>query len=66
MTACATRDQDQRPGQPRQIYFCGQRHHAFRRNDARSARLIGVIRRNDSTRMAQMVERMERISASVA
>lgn len=51
------------PGNPGKIYFCGKGITRFDAMTPEATRLIGVIRRNDSTRMAQMVERMERIFA---
>lgn len=49
------------PGNPGKFYFCGKGITRFDEMTSEAARLIGVIRINDSTRMRQMVERMERI-----
>jgi hypothetical protein len=49
------------PGNPGKFYFCGKGITRFDEMTSEAARLIDVIRRNDSTRMAQMVERMERL-----
>ena len=49
------------PGNPGKFYFCGKGITRFDEMTPQATRLIDVIRRNDSTRMAQMVERMERI-----
>jgi len=49
------------PGNPGKIYFCGKGITRFDKMTPEATRLIGVIRRNDSTRMAKMVERMEQI-----
>jgi len=51
------------PGNPGKFYFCGKGITRFDEMTPQATRLIGVIRRNDSTRMAQMVERMERCFA---
>ena len=49
------------PGNPGKLYFCGKGITRFDEMTPQATRLIGVIRRNDSTRMAQMVDEMERI-----
>jgi hypothetical protein len=49
------------PGNPGKLYFCGKGITRFDEMTPQVTRLIEVIRRNDSTRMAQMVERMEQI-----
>ena len=59
--ALRSRDQAQRPRQPRQVLPLRQGDHAFRRHDPEAARLIDLIRRNDSTRMAQVVARVSQI-----
>lgn len=51
------------PGNPGKFYFCGKGITRFDEMTPRATRLIDVIRRNDSMRMAQMVERMERLFA---
>jgi hypothetical protein len=51
------------PGNPGKFYFCGKGITRFDEMTPRATRLIDVIRRNDSTRMAQMVDRMERLFA---
>ena len=51
------------PGNPGKFYFCGKGITRFDEMTPQATRLIDVIRRNDSTRMAQMVEQMERIFA---
>jgi len=49
------------PGNPGKIYFCGKGITRFEELSPEAARLLERIRRNDATRMAQMVERMERL-----
>ncbi len=49
------------PGNPGKIYFCGKGITRFDRMTSDAAALLDVIRLNDATRMAQMVEQMERI-----
>jgi hypothetical protein len=49
------------PGNPGKFYFCGKGITRFDRMTPQATRLLDLIRRNDSTRMAQMVEQMERI-----
>ena len=49
------------PGNPGKFYICGKGITRFDEMTPHATRLIDVIRRNDSTRMAQMVERMEQI-----
>jgi len=51
------------PGNPGKFYFCGKGITRFDEMTPQARRLIDVIRRNDSTRMAQMVERMESLFA---
>lgn len=52
------------PGNPGKFYLCGKGITRFDEMSPEAARLIGVIRRNDSTRMARMVERMEGLFAA--
>jgi hypothetical protein len=49
------------PGNPGKFYLCGKGITRFDEMTPEAARLIDLIRRNDSTRMAEMVERMKRI-----
>jgi hypothetical protein len=49
------------PGNPGKFYLCGKGITRFDEMTPEAARLIDLIRRNDSTRMAKMVERMKRI-----
>ena len=49
------------PGNPGKFYICGKGITRFDEMTPEAARLIDVIRRNDSTRMTQMVEQMERL-----
>ncbi len=49
------------PGNPGKIYIGGKGITRFDEMTPEAARLLEVIRRNDSVRMAQMVERMEQI-----
>jgi len=51
------------PGNPGKIYIGGKGITRFDEMTPEAARLLDVIRRNDSMRMAQMVERMEQIFA---
>jgi len=51
------------PGNPGKFYLCGKGITRFDAMTPEAARLIDVIRRNDSTRMAEMIERMERLFA---
>lgn len=51
------------PGNPGKFYLCGKGITRFDAIAPEAARLIAVIRRNDATRMAQMVERLEAIFA---
>lgn len=46
------------PGNPGKMYLCGKGITAFDPLSADAAELLGVIRRNDSVRMAQMVEKL--------
>ena len=49
------------PVNPGKIYICGKGITRFEEMTPEAARLIELIRRNDSTRMAKMVEQMERL-----
>jgi hypothetical protein len=49
------------PGNPGKFYICGKGITRFDEMTPDAAGLIDVIRRNDSTRMARMVQRMERV-----
>jgi len=49
------------PGNPGKCYICGKGITRFDEMTPEAARLTGVIRRNDSVRMAKMIERMEQI-----
>ncbi len=49
------------PGNPGKVYFCGKGITRFDEVTPEAARLMNATRRNDSERMARMVERMERI-----
>ena len=49
------------PGNPGKFYICGKGITRFDEMTPEAARLIDVIRRNDSTRMATMIERMDQI-----
>jgi hypothetical protein len=49
------------PVNPGKFYLCGKGITRFEEMTPEAARLIDLIRRNDSTRMAQMVERMRQI-----
>jgi hypothetical protein len=51
------------PGNPGKFYFCGKGITRFDEMTPQATRLIDVIRRNDSTRMAQMVEQVDRLFA---
>lgn len=46
------------PGNPGKIYFCGKGITRFDELTPTATELLATIRRNDSTRMAQMVQRM--------
>lgn len=46
------------PGNPGKTYLCGKAITRFGAMTPRAAELIGAIRRNDSERMAEMIERM--------
>lgn len=48
------------PGNPGKFYICGKGITRFDEMTPDAARLINLIRRNDSMRMAKMVERMEK------
>ena len=47
------------PGNPGKLYICGKGITRFAPFSAEAERLIAVIRRNDTQRMAEMVRRME-------
>lgn len=49
------------PGNPGKFYICGKGITRFDQMTPEAARLIDLIRRNDSTRMAQMIERMKQV-----
>ena len=49
------------PGNPGKCYICGKGITRFDEMTPEAARLTDVIRRNDSVRMAKMIERMEQI-----
>jgi len=49
------------PVNPGKFYLCGKGITRFEEMTPEAARLIDLIRRNDSTRMAQMIERMKQI-----
>ncbi len=49
------------PVNPGKFYLCGKGITRFEEMTPEAARLIDLIRRNDSTRMAEMVERMRQI-----
>ena len=49
------------PGNPGKFYICGKGITRFDDMTPEAARLIDVIRRNDSTRMARMVARMDHL-----
>lgn len=49
------------PGNPGKFYLCGKGITRFDEMTPEAARLIDLIRRNDSTRMAEMVDEMERL-----
>jgi len=49
------------PGNPGKFYICGKGITRFDQMTPEAARLIDLIRRNDSTRMAEMIEQMERL-----
>jgi hypothetical protein len=49
------------PGNPGKTYLCGKGITRFDEMTAEAARLIGVIRRNDSERMAAMIDRLRTI-----
>jgi len=49
------------PGNPGKFYLCGKGITRFDEMTPEAARLIDLIRRNDSTRMAKMVAQMERL-----
>lgn len=47
------------PGNPGKIYLCGKGITGFARMSEEAERLLGIIRRNDSARMKQMIEKLE-------
>lgn len=47
------------PGNPGKFYICGKGISAFETMTAEAARLIGVIRHNDSERMSMMIDKLE-------
>ena len=49
------------PGNPGKFYLCGKGITRFDEMTPEAAHLLDVIRRNDSTRMAKMVERIEQL-----
>lgn len=49
------------PGNPGKFYFCGKGITGFGEMTPQATWLIDIIRRNDSARMAQMIEQMERL-----
>ena len=49
------------PGNPGKFYICGKGITRFDEMTSEADRLLGIIRRNDSTRMAKMVRRMEQL-----
>jgi hypothetical protein len=49
------------PGNPGKMYICGKGINHFVDMTEEAKRLLGIIRHNDSTRMAQMVEKLEAI-----
>ncbi|MHC4399301.1 MAG: hypothetical protein ACYTG0_06455 [Planctomycetota bacterium] len=51
------------PGNPGKFYICGKGITRFDEMTPEAARLIDVIRRYDSMRMAKMIERMEQVFA---
>lgn len=51
------------PGNPGKIYICGKGITRFEEMTPEAARLIELIRRNDASRMARMIERMEQVFA---
>jgi hypothetical protein len=46
------------PGNPGKFYLCGKGITKFAAMSAEAQRLLGIIRRNDSTRMARIVEKL--------
>jgi hypothetical protein len=51
------------PGNPGKIYICGKGITRFAPFNAEAQRLIGIIRKNDSTRMAEMVRKLSDVFA---
>jgi hypothetical protein len=51
------------PGNPGKMYICGKGITRFSPMSAEAARILGIIRKNDSSRMEQMVERLSRLLA---
>ena len=52
------------PGNPGKIYICGKGITRFDEMTPKARELLGIIRRNDSQRMAEMVARLAEIFAS--
>lgn len=52
------------PGNPGKMYICGKGITRFERMTPEAERLIGTIRRNDSARMALMVEKLAGVFAA--
>ena len=52
------------PGNPGKIYICGKGITRFAKMSEEAERLIGVIRRNDSVRMREMIGKLEGIFAA--
>jgi hypothetical protein len=52
------------PGNPGKIYVCGKGITRFAPFNAEAQRLIGTIRKNDSTRMAEMVRKLSDVFAA--
>jgi len=52
------------PGNPGKLYICGKGITRFASLSAEAQRLIEVIRRNDTQRMAEMIRRMEKAFAA--
>lgn len=51
------------PGNPGKVYICGKGITRFHTMSAEAERLLGVIRKNDSDRMATLVERLDTVLA---
>jgi hypothetical protein len=52
------------PGNPGKMYLCGKGIARFAELPPEAARLLGIIRRNDSSRMAAMIAATEQVFAS--